>query len=472
MLLTMGWGCSSSNTNSVPIDQASGGSTPQDASTFDPSHIFGERLVANPHTDCPENYQNTMPVVGWNRDFSSASQQRAFYLQIPNQYPARDANTEPRTPMPMLIAFHGTNSDGEKFFNKVGLQAFVDAGFLVIAPSSNGNGTVWPVWDAMREEAHANDPNPDLDFFDAVVKCVAAHYVVDARRVYVAGHSAGGMMSNYVLQRRSTLLAGGIVSSGVFSLTQPKEHRALDEMFVLVTWGGPTDGYAGDPATHTPGFNLVEQASMSSTYYAHEPHVRQVNCSANVGHNWLLPINGWMAAMLLKHPKGFPFDHPVAFVGPDIASGVSCSTDAFVQTDQHGVQCEQNAGDNSHCAQVCQFFGDCAVDNGTIGPVLAPQLTAIGFSGPNNHDCGGCVRTCQEKATSNADSLVLSCLTYQHALAQCGPGIEGAKGLVTAINTCCAGHSDSAYCVELCTQLLSNQIAGQFFTTCNDVLHH
>ena len=46
--------------------------------------------------------------------------------------------------------------------------------------------------------------------FDDLIACIAGHHAVDARRVYVAGHSAGGAMTNYVLGRRSSLLAGGI----------------------------------------------------------------------------------------------------------------------------------------------------------------------------------------------------------------------------------------------------------------------
>ena len=64
-------------------------------------------------------------------------------------------------------------------------------------------------------------------------------------------------MTNYVLQRRSSLLAGGIVASGVFSLTSPAPPPVLDPMFVFVTWGGSNDQYSG----HGIDFNFDEKGN-------------------------------------------------------------------------------------------------------------------------------------------------------------------------------------------------------------------
>ena len=82
-------------------------------------------------------------------------------------------------------------------------------------------------------------------FFDKLVDCLAAHLEVDKNRIYISGKSAGGHMSNRLLRERSELLAGGVVASGVFELTEPAQPKPLGSMAVLVTWGGDNDEYTG-----------------------------------------------------------------------------------------------------------------------------------------------------------------------------------------------------------------------------------
>ena len=55
-------------------------------------------------------------------------------------------------------------------------------------------------------------------------------------------------------------------------------------------------------------------------------------------------------------------------------------------------------------------------------------------------------------------------------LATCGPGIEGALPLIDGVNECCAGRSDSAYCVEVCSIILENGTAAGFFPECQSLL--
>jgi hypothetical protein len=269
------------------------------------------------------------------------------------------------------------------------------------------------------------------------------------------------------VQRRSNILAGAIVASGVFSLTSPPDLDELGETFVLVTWGGPNDRYSGGLGVTVPEINFVEQASLASLFYSEQPRVGHANCWDNVGHAWLSSINDWMVDLLLDHPKGAPGVRGLTLPSRPTGS-VRCSTDPFLYEPTIEVVCEGGTVDG--CGEACQFMGDCAVENSTVGPVLAPQLSMLGFSGENNQECGGCIARCESAADTEENRAVRTCLTDAQSEATCGAGIEGALPLINAIETCCDGRSDSSYCRELCTTLLTSSVAESFFPNCADLI--
>lgn len=80
------------------------------------------------------------------------------------------------------------------------------------------------------------------------MKCIAAHHPVDAKRIYVSGHSAGGIFTNRVLRARSSLVAGGIPASGIFDLTAPSPAPAIDGVAGAGHLGGDNDATAAAPA--------------------------------------------------------------------------------------------------------------------------------------------------------------------------------------------------------------------------------
>ena len=239
LALMVASGCAStedSTETSVPTGDA-GSQEADGAEALGADGIPAERAEAVAADFCADGFVEEL-VAGQNNCYEVADQTRNFFLALPEGME--------EGPKPLLVAFNGTGGNGEGFFGSAKLQDYVDAGFIVVAPSSNGNGTVFPVWDGMHAVDDVEYPNPDLDFVDSVVGCVQAHYGVDRNRMYVTGHSAGGIMANYVLQRRSDVYAGGVVASGIISLTQPEEVEALSPMAVVVTWGGDNDEWSGD----------------------------------------------------------------------------------------------------------------------------------------------------------------------------------------------------------------------------------
>lgn len=409
-----------------------------------PPDAPGPKIDANPATACPSGF---VPKAGTNKGFSVAGQQRSFELRLP---PA--SFTGPR---PILFAFHGTSENGLKIITRAKLSEFVDRGFVVVAPDAVGNGSIWPVWDAMR--TNESIPDKDVELFDAMLSCVAANHAIDKARVFATGHSAGGIMTNRLLRSRSNVLAGGIVASGVFDLTGPANAPPLEPMVAIVTWGGDNDTYSGTTPNgqSVPAFSFVEQASLASIHYASQPKVAHVRCrGANVGHAWL-PLNAWFAETLLARPKGTT--GPLAMTNaPSI-----CSTAPYTLPPLAQIACPANA--TAGCQAACQLMADCGAENRTVGFTLKSELQAIGITATS---CTTCVSGCAARASNASDAQALSCIAQKQAAATCGPGINGAWPLFEAIETCCANRTDSQVCVGVCTALNANPAVGAFIPTC------
>lgn len=464
-LTGLGVGCSSSSDDASAKPTSSGGpgedSTPVGndggGSSADGSV---EQLPAQPST-CPTPFDANKPVQGENVGFNVAGQSRRFQLLLP---PA--SFTGPR---PILFAYHGTTENGLRFITRAKLADFVARGFIVVAPDANSNGTFWPVWDAMRAPGtESTPPNPDVEMFDRLLTCTAAHYAVDKNRVFATGHSAGGIFTNRLLRSRSNVLAGGIVASGVFDFTSGGSAASLEPMLAIVTWGGDNDTYRGTTPSgvNVPAFSFVEQASLASKYYKAQPAVGHIRCRGNnLGHAWL-PLNGWFIDLLLSRPKGTPASTLTALPALPGGAPAACSLDAYELAPLPEMTCPTTT--RAGCREACQLFADCAVENRTVGPSLSAELAKIGFT---TSSCAGCVTRCQQGATTTQDNDALTCFTAKQAAAQCGPGIEGSTPLFTAVNECCKNRSGSNLCVDLCTSLNANEAAKSFFPTCQQIVN-
>lgn len=445
--------CASCKSSTAPaqVNDATQRPDERDAAGPEPQGDLSPEALPQDVNACPAAYRTNAPQPGRNGNFVVAGQAREFVLLLP---PA--SFTGPR---PLFVGFNGTTENGTSFSNRAQLADFAARGFVVVAPSSVGNGAYWPVWDAMRAPGTEAADNRDLQLFDTLVACIAAHHPVDRKRIYVGGHSAGGIFANKVLRARSALLAGGIVASGVFSLTGPGNSDPISPLLAIVTWGGTNDVYNGrtQSGVEVRNFSFVEQASLASRYYAAQPGTTHVACAgADIGHAWL-PINTWFIDTLLARPKGQRANAPL----PALPTGANCTTSPFALPPAPQLDCP--AGSPAACETVCQFMGDCLVENQTVGPVMSSELATIGFT---RTSCNGCVQNCAMQGNTSANQQVLACMAQAAASATCGPGIEGGLPFIGAFNRCCDQQTNSTYCSGLCQQFSANAVASQFFTVC------
>ena len=407
---------------------------------------------------CPPGFTTQLPP-GQSTGYMSARQSRSFHLVLP---PPSFAG-----PRPLLFVFHGTGLSGVRAIQIYGLQDWADAGFIIVAPDTNNNGTFWPVWDFVDPPPNAPPhTNADLALFDDLIQCVAGHYAVDANRIYVGGHSAGGSMTHYVLARRSSLLAGGIGASGAITLALPKPPLPTSPMAVIVTWGGDNDIWSGSiGGVSVTNANFGEESALASQYWHSQPGTFQIQCKGtNLGHNWLNQLNGWMRNELVNHPKGFANVPAPALPPLPAGAQASCSEDTATYVSAVHVTCPASA--TPGCQAYCQLWGHCVAENGTIGGPLAQQLGDVGFTGVAPY-CPGCISACESDSRGGGpDTAFLNCIAGAAPNTMCGPGFVGGQPGLNAIGGCCASAAGSQVCKRFCSALAQNTLFARSVTGC------
>ncbi len=437
-----------------------GGSSPGVGYTGPGSEVPPARYQTDANT-CPVAFQDDGPHTGENPDFAVADQKRSLYVTKPDVGKFKG-------PRPVLVWFHDTGETG----NSISAieQELLDRGMYGIGLDANDNGKLWPTWDAMHDGGFEDsDPNPDLAFFDQAIDCLAAHNSVDGNRIYVAGFSAGGVMTNYVLGRRSKFVAGAVVGSGVFVLTQPVPAVPLDPFAVIVAWGGNNDHASAEAAGfELKNFDFTEQAALASSFYEAQEGVHQVACHGKeVGHSFLASAREWMLDFLLAHPKGLTVSD-TKFEGPDASTNVVCSEDPPEYSPPHPVECPESSV-SEHCQKSCQYTASCTVENPVIATSIGDQLSEIGFTGDDHRDCSQCVATCDQAVTDGGaiDADVAECLGAAGESDTCSFGVDGNAPWRKKLNTCCYQRTKSLLCKAYCEPILKNPLAASLIPACD-----
>lgn len=121
---------------------------------------------------------------------------RAYLLHVPSGY-------DGRTPLPLVLVFHGGLGNASNISQKTGFSALADEeGFLVAYPQASGAN-----WND-GQPGVTTAPVDDAGFAAALVDHIADVVArVDRERVYATGMSSGGMLSNRIGLERSRTTA-------------------------------------------------------------------------------------------------------------------------------------------------------------------------------------------------------------------------------------------------------------------------
>jgi polyhydroxybutyrate depolymerase len=183
---------------------------------------------------------------------------RTFYVHTP---PGHAALTADDAGLPLLIGLHGGGGSAAGFAGKTEFSDLADEMGAVVV-YANGTNRLPRVerlltWNSGNCCAYAQREDvDDIAFLDALLDYVLDTYAVDPNRVFVTGHSNGGMMSFRAACELSDRLAGiapvaGALNAEPCTPTDPVSvlmiHGTADD-HVLYEGGEPLEsvGNAGD----------------------------------------------------------------------------------------------------------------------------------------------------------------------------------------------------------------------------------
>jgi len=138
--------------------------------------------------------------------FSNAAGSRSYSLYLPPKHATRG--------MPLVVMLHGCKQDPEDFAAGTRMNRLADElGFAVVYPAQSGRANVSSCWNWFQPVHQRREGEPSL--IAGITREVIERYGLDARRVYVAGLSAGGAMAAVMGNAYPELYAAMGIHSGL-----------------------------------------------------------------------------------------------------------------------------------------------------------------------------------------------------------------------------------------------------------------
>jgi predicted esterase len=215
-----------------------------------------------PETDLPfaELLANAEAMLD-EKPFFTAERHGQFWMSVPlasgKVVPCRvlvPKGLNPKKPIPVVFALHGAGVNENMFFESYGAGRIVkeceERGWLLVAPRSSGFGSAPPV----------------LDLFSKL----AERYPLDAKSVFLVGHSMGAGQAISLAQASPDQFAGVAALGGG---SRPAKPEALAKLPVFVGIGlRDTIGLSGAQALNK---TLLATGAKNLTYKEY-PHVEHL----------------------------------------------------------------------------------------------------------------------------------------------------------------------------------------------------
>jgi poly(hydroxyalkanoate) depolymerase family esterase len=225
--------------------------------------------VPREHGPAPEQGEARGTGQFLGRRFTHAAGTRAYKLYLP----ARRADAASAAPLPLVVMLHGCTQSADDFAAGTQMNRLADRhGFLVVYPEQPAGANPSRCWNWFRAEDQVREGGEPA-LIAGIVQAVAAEHAVDARRIFVAGLSAGAAMAVILGETHPELFAAVGVHSGLPYRSASDIPSALAAMKGRgqatpqpAGPGVPTIVFHGDrdhTVQHRNGERIVEQASRA-----------------------------------------------------------------------------------------------------------------------------------------------------------------------------------------------------------------
>jgi polyhydroxybutyrate depolymerase len=178
---------------------------------------------------------------------------RTYLIHIPPQYDNSKS-------FPLVIALHGGGGNSMNMMEKTGFNNLSDEkGFIVVYPDGVGRfKNRLLTWNAGHCCGYALDNNiNDVGFIRALIEKLQKSFNIDSKRIYVTGHSNGGMMAYRLGAELSDIIAAiapvaGTIggkeneNSSVYIIPEPTNPVSVIALHGLLDEHVPYDGGHGN----------------------------------------------------------------------------------------------------------------------------------------------------------------------------------------------------------------------------------
>jgi polyhydroxybutyrate depolymerase len=144
-----------------------------------------------------------------------------------------------RKPLPVVLILHGVGDNAEKAAQMSQFNTLADKEKIIVAYPNGFSKTKSFSWNAGYCCGEAvRTKTDDATFLSNIVTDVSQKYVIDPKRVYIAGFSNGGMLVYQLWASNTGMFAAGVVvSGGVAKLSEPILTTGANTMSLLVIHG-------------------------------------------------------------------------------------------------------------------------------------------------------------------------------------------------------------------------------------------
>lgn len=149
------------------------------------------------------------PAVAAGRHRTELPGGRSYDVHVPARY-------DGRAELPLVVVLHGAFSGPRKIARETGWNALADReGFVVLYPAGRGLLGLLRQWNSGHccGPSHAKGVD-DVGYVMEAVADASARLRLDRARIYVVGHSNGGMLAHRIAAERSSAVAGAAVVAG------------------------------------------------------------------------------------------------------------------------------------------------------------------------------------------------------------------------------------------------------------------